>query len=110
MGCCAGLTPDMIKDKGIIVNIQPKEKMDFIVSKIEVSEVKDKIPKKTDTIKQGNTSSKTVETNNTDNLSQSKSPKKIANPHERRVRHTAKNLMKISIGEVENIHKFFAVN
>ena len=110
MGCCAGLTPDMIKDKGIIVNIQPKEKMDFIVSKIEVSEVKDKIPKKADTIKQGKTSSKTVETNNTDNLSQSKSPKKITNPHERRVRHTAKNLMKISIGEVENIHKFFAVN
>jgi hypothetical protein len=109
MGCCAGLRSDMIMDKGIIVNMEPKEKMDFIVSKIEDSEEKDRISKN-DTVKKGKISSKTVETNNTDNLSQPKSRKKVINPHERRVRHTAKNLKKISISEVENTHKFFVVN
>ena len=110
MGCCVGLRPDTLMEEGIIVNIGPKEKEDLIQSHNELCEDKTKSSEKINNVKQGKISSKTVETNNTDKLSSPKSPKRGANLQDRKVRHTAKNLKKISISEVENIHKFFGVN
>ena len=99
MGCCVGLRPDTLMEEGIIVNIGPKEKEDLIQSHNELCEDKTKSSEKINNVKQGKISS-----------SSPKSPKRGANLHDRKVRHTAKNLKKISISEVENIHKFFGVN
>ena len=109
MGCCAGLRHDILLDKDIIVNIDPNEKRDLIEGSIELSKDKDKISKKSDSIKQGKNSSKTIETNNTDDISQLKSPKKFKNICYKKIKFTAKNLKQITICELENIHKFFDV-
>ena len=101
MGCCTVLKH---VDKGLIVNLSPKEIKeldDFIESNRNNY-------KNTPTKKYRKSSSKTVETN-AESPKKPKKTKKSRNLYNHRIKDVANNLRQFAIEEVKNIPTYFAL-
>ena len=101
MGCCNGLKH---VDKGLIVNLSPKE-MKQLVDFFERNRNDYKItPEK----KYRKSSSKTVETG-AESPKKPKKSKKRRNLYNHRIKDVANNLRQFAIEEVKNIPTYFAM-
>ena len=107
MGCCVVIRQDKLVDKDIIINLEENEKDDLIIFSDDLFQDNIEISNKTNIKKQGKISSNTIEANIFSNSNKQKNDKKIYNNCNQRIKSASKNLKKISISEVENIHKFF---
>ena len=100
MGCCNGLKH---VDKGLIVNLSPKE-MKQLDDFLERNRNDYKItPEK----KYRKSSSKTVETD-AESPKKPKKSKKSRNLYNHRIKYVANNLRQFAIEEVKNIPTYFA--
>ena len=95
MGCCTGLKH---VDKGLIVNLSPKE----IKELDDIIESNRNIYKNTPTKKYRKSSSKTVETN-AESPKKPKKNKKSRNLYNHRIKDVANNLRQFAIEEVQHI-------
>ena len=107
MGCCIGLKNEILADKEIIINLG-HIKEDFIISSDKITN-KEQNWINSDEIKYRKVSFKAEETIRDENISKTKKREKIVNTYPKRIKDTAKNLRLITIVEVRNIHKFFAL-
>ena len=107
MGCCVVIRQDKLVDKDIIINLEENEKDDLIIFSDDLFQDNIEISNKTNNKKQRKISSNTIEANIFSNSNKQKNDKKIYNNCNQRIKSASKNLKKISISEVENIHNFF---